>query len=65
MIYDIFRRILETDEKILVISSHRLMLNSQHLDDMFLTLVNLVGSIGFIFVGSYNYNHPFTELLKI
>lgn len=62
MIYDIFRRILETDEKILVISSHRLMLNSQHLDDMFLTLVNLVGSIGFIFVGSDNYNHPFTEL---
>jgi len=62
MIYDIFRRILETDENILAIASHRLMLNSQHLDDMFLTLVNLIGNIGFVFVGSDKYIHPFTEL---
>ena len=47
---------------IFVIATHRLMLNSQHLTNMFNEFKCLVGSIGYIFVGSYKYD--FDELGK-
>jgi superfamily II DNA or RNA helicase len=37
-----------------VIASHRLMLNSQHFDDLFRDMIDVTGSIGYIFVGSSN-----------
>jgi hypothetical protein len=55
MMVHILNRILNSD-KINVITSHRLMLNSQHLDDLFQTLTPFIGKIGFIFLGSSNYN---------
>ena len=56
MFVDILRRIIKTKESIIAISSHRLMLNEQHLNDLFEMLSPLIGDIGFIFVGSSKYN---------
>jgi hypothetical protein len=55
MMVHMLNRILNSN-KINVITSHRLMLNSQHLDDLFQILTPVIGEIGFIFLGSSNYN---------
>jgi predicted Holliday junction resolvase-like endonuclease len=72
MMIDILNRILNSQETIFAISSHRLMLNTQHLNDLFEMLSPFVGNIGFVFVGSSKYdtskfqNNPFLNksLLK-
>ena len=61
MITDLFRRLIKTDENIITICSHRLMLNTQHLDDVFNKTLYLTGKIGFIFVGSCDYIIPYTK----
>ena len=52
MMVDLLNRIIKSDEKVMTIASHRLMLNGQHMDDIFNMTQPLVGDIGFIFVGS-------------
>jgi hypothetical protein len=56
MMTDLINRLLSSDEEIFVISSHRLMLNTQHLNDIFNDLSTFLGEIGFIFVGSSKYD---------
>ena len=56
MMSDLLNQIIETDNKIFTISSHRLMLNTQHLNDIFDLLSPLIGNIGYIFVGSSKYD---------
>lgn len=56
MIVDLLNRIVNSRSKIFTISSHRLMLNTQHLNDIFDTLSPLVGKVGFVFVGSSKYD---------
>jgi len=53
---DLLRRLGEDKSKILVISSHRLMLNTQHMNDIFETLSKKMGEVGFVFVGSSSYD---------
>ena len=52
---DILRRILG-DENVIAIASHRLILNTQHTDDIIDSLTNIINDVRFIFVGSDNYN---------
>ena len=52
---DITRRVLG-DENIIVIASHRLILNTQHTDDIIDSLTDIINDVRFIFVGSDNYN---------
>jgi hypothetical protein len=56
MMVDLLRRINKNQRNIFAISTHRLMLNTQHLNDIFKNLSNDLGSIGFIFVGSSSYD---------
>lgn len=70
MMVDLLNQIVNTKNKIFVISSHRLMLNTQHLNDVFDKLSGLIGKIGFIFVGSSKYdvnkfqdNNDFNKIL--
>ncbi len=56
MMVDLLNRIIKSDEKVMTIASHRLMLNGQHMDDIFNMTQPLVGDIGFIFVGSSRYD---------
>jgi superfamily II DNA or RNA helicase len=56
MIVDLLNRLLNSQEKVFVISSHRLMLNTQHLNDIFIELGPFLGQFGFIFVGSSKYD---------
>jgi len=56
MMVDLLNRIIKSDEKVFTIASHRLMLNGQHMDDIFNMTSPLVGDIGFIFVGSSRYD---------
>jgi hypothetical protein len=55
MMIDLLDRIINSDEKVFVISSHRLMLNEQHMDDVVELLGEMIGEIGFLFVGSSEY----------
>jgi len=57
MIFDILSRVLSKDTNVIAISTHRLMLNGQHMDDIFDTLSPLIGNIGYIFVGSSKFNN--------
>jgi hypothetical protein len=52
---DIIRRVLG-DEKVIAIASHRLILNTQHTDDIIDSLTDIINDVRFIFVGSDNYN---------
>ncbi len=56
MMSDLLNQIIDTNNKIFAISSHRLMLNTQHLNDIFDLLSPLIGNIGYIFVGSSKYD---------
>lgn len=71
MIIDLLNQIVSTRNKIFSISTHRLMLNTQHLNDIFDTLSPMIGDIGYIFVGSSKYdiskfqeNTKFNSILK-
>lgn len=52
---DILRRILG-DENVIAIASHRLILNTQHTDDVINSLTDVISDVRFIFVGSDNYD---------
>ena len=56
MIVDLLNRLFTSKGRIYAISSHRLMLNTQHLNDIFDVLSPSLGKIGFIFVGSSKYD---------
>lgn len=56
MIVDLLNRILRSKETTFVISSHRLMLNTQHLGDIFMELSPFLGEIGFVFIGSSKFD---------
>lgn len=53
---DLINRLSTSNNKIHVVSSHRLMLNTQHLNDIFDSLADDFGKVGFIFVGSTKYD---------
>jgi hypothetical protein len=56
MMVDLLNQIVSTRNKVFVISTHRLMLNTQHLNDIFEMLSPILGNIGYIFVGSSKYD---------
>ena len=56
MIADILNQVANTDNKIFAVATHRLMLNTQHFNDIFNILTPLIGKVGFIFVGSSKYD---------
>ena len=56
MMVDLLRNYYMYDS-VSIIASHRLMLNSQHLDDIFNIFEPFIGEIGFIYLGSSTYNH--------
>lgn len=57
MMADLLNQIVNTKNSIFTISSHRLMLNNQHLNDIFGdVLFPVIGKVGFIFVGSSKYD---------
>jgi hypothetical protein len=70
MMVDLLNQIISNDSKIFTISTHRLMLNTQHLNDIFEMLSDMIGDIGYIFVGSskfdvnkYQENNSFNKKL--
>lgn len=52
---DILRRIMG-DESVIAIASHRLILNTQHTDDIIDSLTDVIDRVRFIFVGSDRYD---------
>ena len=56
MMVDLLNQIISTKNKVFAISTHRLMLNTQHLNDVFDMLKPMIGDIGYIFVGSSTYD---------
>ncbi len=52
---DILNRIIHTDEKVFAVATHRIMLNTQHMDNIFELCEPLLGKVGFIFVASSDY----------
>jgi len=56
MIADILNQVVNTENKIFAVATHRLMLNTQHFNDIFEILTPFIGEIGFIFVGSSKYD---------
>lgn len=56
MMVDLLNRVINSEERVFTIASHRLMLNGQHMNDIFNMTQPLVGDIGFIFVGSSKYD---------
>lgn len=56
MIVDLLNQIVNSKNDVFVISSHRLMLNTQHLNDIFDMLSPMLGKIGYVFVGSSKYD---------
>ena len=56
MMIDLLNQIVSTKNKLFVVSTHRLMLNTQHLNDIFSLLSPMIGEIGYIFVGSSKYD---------
>lgn len=57
MMVDLLNQVVSTNANVFAISSHRLMLNTQHLNDIFDVLSPMLGDIGFIFVGSSGFDH--------
>jgi superfamily II DNA or RNA helicase len=56
MIADILNQVVNTENKIFAVATHRLMLNTQHFNDIFDILTPFIGQVGFIFVGSSKYD---------
>jgi len=56
MMVDLLSHISKKKENIFVVASHRLMLNSQHMNDIFSILSKMIGDIGYIFVGSSKFD---------
>lgn len=56
MMVDLLNRVIKSKEEVFAIASHRLMLNGQHMDDIFNMTEPIIGDIGFIFVGSSRYD---------
>jgi len=56
MMVDLLNRVIKSKEEFFAIASHRLMLNGQHMDDIFNMTAPIIGDIGFIFVGSSRYD---------
>lgn len=56
MMVDLLNQIISSRNKVFAISTHRLMLNTQHLNDIFEMLSPMLGKIGYIFVGSSKYD---------
>jgi hypothetical protein len=56
MMVDLLNQIISNDSKIFTISTHRLMLNTQHLNDIFEMLSDMIGDIGYVFVGSSKFD---------
>ena len=56
MMVDLLNQVISKEFKIFVISSHRLMLNTQHLNDIFDIMSPMIGDIGYVFVGSSKYD---------
>jgi hypothetical protein len=52
MFIDLLLRVIKSEGDVFALCSHRLMLNMQHLKDIFEMLNPLIGEVGFIFVGS-------------
>ena len=67
MMVDIFRRLTTTNEQIITIATHRLNLNTQHIDDLIGVLSEIITDVRFILVGSdkYNFNkHNTNKVIK-
>jgi len=56
MMVDLLNQIISNDSNIFAISTHRLMLNAQHLNDIFEMLSDMIGNIGYVFVGSSKFD---------
>lgn len=56
MMIDLLNQIVNTENNVFAISTHRLMLNTQHMNDIFSMLKPVIGDIGYIFVGSSTYD---------
>jgi len=62
MITHLMDRIINSKEDIFLTLSHRLTLNTQHLNDIVESLDPMLGNIGFIFVGSSKYINIYEKL---
>lgn len=49
---DLLNRVVNTDERIFAIKTHRLLLNNQHMNDMINVLLSEIKDMLFIFIGS-------------
>ena len=56
MFVDILNRIVNTEQKIFAIATHRIMLNTQHMDNAFKICNPILGNVGFVFVASTDYD---------
>tara|TARA_R110000772_G_scaffold5691_4_gene20371 strand:- start:5280 stop:6887 length:1608 start_codon:yes stop_codon:yes gene_type:complete len=53
---DLRNRLLN-GEDVITIASHRLILNTQHMNDLIKRLSDMIGKVRFVFVGSEKYDH--------
>lgn len=54
---DIKNRMVDVSANVITIASHRLILNTQHMDDLVDRLSDIIENVRFIFVGSSKYDH--------
>lgn len=64
MISDLLKNVVYSDYKKYVIATHRLMLNTQHMDDIIKELESVLKDVIFIFLGSKEYA-PNDEVKKV
>lgn len=62
MITHLMHQIISTKQDLFVTLSHRLTLNTQHLNDIVDAFDPLLGNVGFIYVGSSRYNNIYDKL---
>lgn len=62
MIAHMMHRIISTKQDMFVTLSHRLTLNTQHLNDIVDAFDPLLGNVGYIYVGSSRYNNIYDKL---
>jgi hypothetical protein len=62
MITHLIDRIVNSKEDLFLTLSHRLTLNTQHLNDIVDSLDPLLGRVGFIFIGSSRYNNSYDKI---
>jgi hypothetical protein len=55
MMIDLYKRVLKSDEKIFAIATHRLLLNTQHMNDIIQRFKDELSNLIFVFVGSQKY----------